>query len=103
VALRLHADALLTRDASRASPTVPLLVALGVVAVASLPLLQDSVAKLEHLRLTAEALERVAQPVLRALASPTVQLVAALAAVLLCLLVFTSIRRLSPSPVGESS
>jgi hypothetical protein len=101
--LRLHGDALVTREAGRSGATVPILVALGVVAVASLPLLPDAVARLEHLRLTTEALERMAQPALRALSSPTTQLVAALAALVLCCLVFASVRRLSPAPAGEPS
>lgn len=101
--LRLHGDALGAREAGRSGATVPVLVALGVVAVASLPLLPDALAQLEHLRLTAEALERVAQPALRALASPTTQLVAALAALVLCCLVFASVCRLSPATAGEPS
>jgi hypothetical protein len=103
VALRLHGEVLVARETARSGAIVPILVALGVGAVASLPLLRDSVARLEHLRLTAEALERVAQPLFRALSSPTIQIVAALASILLCFLVFASIRRLSPSPVGDPS
>jgi hypothetical protein len=103
VALRLHADALVVRETVRSGATLPILLALAVAALASLPLLRSSIARLEHLRLTLEGLEHMTQPVLRMLSNPTTQIVAAAAAMLLCVLVFTSIRRLSPSPAGDPS
>ena len=80
---------------SAPSPALPLLIAVLVAALASMPLATDWVSRTAHFRLLWEASVRMFEPLWAAVLSPGVHVAATAAAVVLCFIIVLPLARQS--------